>query len=259
MIFNEEFVSLFWYFILYKCLDSTNIVSTWYESDCQANTIYPHCNMIKYIIILQIFCMYYMVFAKSGGQRYLLSTEEIQKSTCTHQNQCKSGQHCINGTCISNGTCTKDAQCLFGQVCFHGTCSFDHCDKDTQCPFGPCTNGTCSFSNGTCAYDANCMWGQLCINGKCSNGTCTKDDQCNTGNYCNLDTNQCTLRGWVWVIIVIFILLPVGGVCCWLICCCECFYLFCKGLICCCEDAEERCGFARYGFRGYGSGRYERL
>merc|ERR1711973_305442 len=112
-------------------------------------------------------------------------------------------------------------------------------DKDTQCPFGPCTNGTCSFSNGTCAYDANCMWGQLCINGKCSNGTCTKDDQCNTGNYCNLDTNQCTLRGWVWVIIVIFILLPVGGVCCWLICCCECFYLFCKGLICCCEYAEE--------------------
>ena len=53
-------------YTLSKCLDSSYIFSTWYESDCQRNIIYPNCNMIKYLIILQIFCMYYVVFAKSG-------------------------------------------------------------------------------------------------------------------------------------------------------------------------------------------------
>ena len=124
-----------------------------------------------------------------GGQRYLLSTEEIQKSTCTQHNQCKPGQSCINGTCISNGTCTKDDQCIDGQVCLNGTCSNGTCTEDDQC-----------HGNGYyCNLDTN---------------------------QCEL---QFMHSGWVLVIVAIIILLAVGVGCCVLICWCECFYLFCKG------------------------------
>merc|ERR1712243_336879 len=104
------------------------------------------CIMMKYIFILQIFCMGYMVLAKSGAQRHLLLAEEVKNSSCTDNVQCSPGQLCINGTCINNGT-----------------------------------------------------------------DTCTDDDQCSVGKYCDLDTNECTMRGWVWGIIALVVLMFLGG------------------------------------------------
>jgi len=64
--------------------------------------------------------------------------------------------------------------------------------------------------------------------------TCTNNDQCDFGKYCN-DTNECTLRAWVSVIIALVILFIV--VVCGCLCC------FCLGvgsLFWCCEEAYER-------------------
>lgn len=112
---------------------------------------------------------------------------------CQSNNDCKSGQVCVNGAC---GACTIDSQCNAGDVCQAGKCVVappppSGCQSNTDCSNGQvCVNGSC----GACTADNQCSNGEVCKNGACTtpppppNGGCSNSDDCQNGGLCDNGT-----------------------------------------------------------------------
>jgi peptidoglycan-associated lipoprotein len=82
---------------------------------------------------------------------------------CEKDEDCRNGEHCINGACQQ---CRDTADCPAGQVCEKGRCQAE-CQSDEKCgPGKKCIQGRC-LARG-CQTDADCPAGQGCQNGTCA-------------------------------------------------------------------------------------------
>jgi hypothetical protein len=98
---------------------------------------------------------------------------------CTSDNDCRSGQTCLHGTCQAAGTpeCTRDGQCSASQVCTNEKCvTRGQCMADADCPDGgTCKNGSCASSR-TRGTGAACTGNADCLSGLCTAGKCAMPD-----------------------------------------------------------------------------------
>lgn len=125
----------------------------------------------------------------SNGLKKVASDLTVDGTICPggKDNECKPGQHCVDGTCRTG---LKDSVCR----------KSGDCDHSYYCPAGTCVELTSEYSS--CAsYKHPCKPGLICSNSQCikpciADGTCKKiegsnchiDKECEDNLYCSNKT-----------------------------------------------------------------------
>lgn len=113
---------------------------------------------------------------------------------CRTNADCAAGQLCQAGVCVSAPppACRVDSDCAAGQVCVSGVCVAapppPACRVDADCGAGQvCVSGACyAAPPPVCRVDADCSAGEVCMSGMCVSGPpqCTSSAQCARGQVC---------------------------------------------------------------------------
>ncbi|MBI2342452.1 MAG: hypothetical protein HYU98_06955 [Deltaproteobacteria bacterium] len=130
---------------------------------------------------------------------------ETQLTSCTGNENCKSGEICKDSVCTAEtapAKCSHDSECPSGQFCSNGTCTAKGipapaaCASDTNCSSGlKCDNGTCVIPPLTCDASETLV-DETCKTNGTAKTACKEGGLCNPGLAC--DANNTCLGTGTW-------------------------------------------------------------